>query len=74
VVIGHEWREALEGMAELHAESNDSFDRSAIAVNFGARLAAGEHGMLLVSVGRDAHNDLEEKATIFGYVGWQLTF
>jgi hypothetical protein len=74
VVIGHEWREALEGMAEVHAESNDSFDRSSIAVNIGARVAAGEHGTLLVSVGRDVHNNLEEKATIFGYVGWQLTF
>jgi len=61
-------------MAELHAEASESLDRSAVSVNLGARVAAGERGTLLLSVGRDLHNNLEEKASIFGYVGWQLMF
>jgi hypothetical protein len=73
-VIGHEWREGLEAMAELHAESTESLDRSALAVNLGARVAAGERGTFLVSVGSDVHNDLDEKTSIFGYLGWQLMF
>jgi hypothetical protein len=74
LVIGHEWGEAFEAMAELHAEASESFDRSAVAANLGARFAVGERGTLLVSVGRDLHNNLDEKASIFGYLGWQLTF
>lgn len=74
VVVGREWRAGLEGMAEVHAEASESFARSAVAVNLGARIAAGERGMLLVSVGPDLHNNLDDKASIFGYAGWQLTF
>jgi hypothetical protein len=25
-------------------------------------------------VGRDLHNNLDDKGSIFGYAGWQLTF
>jgi hypothetical protein len=73
-VFSHVWREGLEGMAELHAEASESLDRSSVSVNLGARVAAGERGTLLLSVGRDLHNNLEEKVSIFGYVGWQLMF
>jgi hypothetical protein len=74
IVFGHELSDRLEGMAELHAESTESLARSAVAVNVGARVVAGTHGTLLMSLGRDLHNHLEDEATIFGYVGWQLTF
>ena len=74
VVLGREWREEFEGMAELHAEVSESFVRSALAVNLGARLGAGELGTLLLSLGSELHNHLEERASIFGYVGWQLVF
>lgn len=74
VVIGHEWSEAVAGMAELHAESSETVDRSAVTVNLGVRVAAGEQGTILMSVGRDIHNDIEEKASVLGYLGWQITF
>lgn len=64
----------VDGMMELHGESSESFDDSALALNLGVRVAAGEAGTLLLSVGQDLHNDLDEEASIFGYVGWQLMF
>jgi hypothetical protein len=74
VVIGLDWHGRLEGIVELRAEASESFSDSALALNLGLRIAAGARGTLLLSVGRDLYDDREEKASIFGYVGWQLTF
>jgi len=74
VVLGRNVSEKLECMLELHGIATAGLERSAIAVNSGFRLALNEYGALLMSVGRDVRNDVEELATVFGYAGWQLTF
>jgi hypothetical protein len=72
VVIGHEWHEGLEGMAELHMEASQSLDRSALAVNLGMRIGVTDSGTLLVSIGHEIRNALEERASRLGYIGWQV--
>ncbi|HEY0182922.1 MAG TPA: hypothetical protein VGC09_08960 [Rhodopila sp.] len=73
VVLGTEIRHGTELMAELHGESASSLDRNAVAVNFGGRFALGTHSALLASVGRDLHNALEDRASVFGYLALQIT-
>jgi hypothetical protein len=73
VVLGTEIRAGTELMAELHGESAASPGRNALAINFGGRFALGPHATLLASVGRDLHNGLEDKASLFGYLALQLT-
>jgi hypothetical protein len=73
IVLGTEIREGTELMAELHGESASSLGRNAVAVNFGGRFALGTHFALLASVGRDLHNALEDRATVFGYLALQIT-
>jgi len=72
VVIGREWREQLEVAAELHANASPSLERTAVTLNFGARVGFAQSGVLLVSLGSDLHNAVEERATLNAYVGWQL--
>lgn len=72
VVFGHEMTERVEVMAELHGESADASNESAVAVSIGGRVAVGGIGTLLVSLGRELHNALDERS-FFGYVGWQFT-
>lgn len=69
--LGHEFTEALELMAELHGERAPS-EGSEVAVNLGGRFALSQ-GTFLLSVGRDLHNRLDERASVFAYVGWQIT-
>ncbi|MFT3762254.1 MAG: hypothetical protein QM761_06500 [Pseudoxanthomonas sp.] len=72
IVLGREVRDGAELMAEVHGESDSSLGRNAVAVNFGGRFALGPRSALLVSVGRDLHNALEDRATAFGYLALQL--
>lgn len=73
IVVGRPLGRKLECMLELHGEALAGFDRSTVVVDAGARWSVGERGALLASVGRDVRNDLQERATVFGYVGWQLS-
>ena len=72
VVIDHEFDAGFELMAEVHGESSQSLDRSAVAANVGTRIEWPHHGTLLVSLGRDLHNRLDERSAVFGYLGWQV--
>ena len=72
VAIGREMTERVELMTELHGELADASNDSAVGVTLGARLALGAAGTLLVSLGRDLHNALDERS-FFGYIGWQFT-
>ncbi len=66
VVVGRNWNGAVESMAELCGEWADSLDDSVLRVNLGMRLAVVGGGSLLLSLGRDLHNELEEPASVFG--------
>lgn len=70
-VLGHEWKSRIEGLAELHLRGTDRFERSALAMNVGTRIGVRDLGVLLASAGRDLHNRLDERASLFAYVGWQ---
>src|SRR5262245_34806713 len=72
VVIGHRWSDTVEGMIEVHANWDGPLEHSAVAINVGARVAVGDAGTLLLSMGSDVHNALEERALVLGYVGWQI--
>jgi hypothetical protein len=72
VVIGREWKRELEVAAELHAEASAPLDRTAVTLNLGARIGFAQSGVLLVSVGSDLHDALEERAILIAYLGWQL--
>ena len=71
IVLGRELGRSLEILAEIHGEAAES-QHSALAVNFGARFTLRPFGTFLVSLGRELHNTLEERAQIFGYAGWCL--
>jgi hypothetical protein len=72
LVIGHEWTERVEAMAELHVRATEHFKRSALALNVGGRFPVGDLGTLLASVGSDLRNALDERAFYFAYLGWQM--
>jgi hypothetical protein len=74
VVIGHEWSEAVEGMIELHSEASESLSRLSLVANIGSRINLTKWAALLVSVVRELRNELDEPASVVGYLGWQFTF
>jgi len=73
VVLGQELSGLTEVLAELRAESSGSLQRSGLALNVGSRIQLPGWGVLLISVGRDLRNTLDDRALVFGYVGWQFT-
>jgi hypothetical protein len=73
VVVGQELNGLVEVMAELRGESSSSLHRAGFALNVGSRLEMPGWGLLLISVGRDLRNTLDERALLFGYIGWQFT-
>jgi hypothetical protein len=72
VALGRELRAEFELMAELHSEHDQSLNHSLLALNLGARVGVGSAGTLLISLGRELHNDLGGRAHFFGYLGWQV--
>ncbi len=73
VALGHAVNETVDVMTELRGESSVPLRRYALAANFGVRIAVSGVGMLLASIGRDLHNGIENRASVFGYLGWQVT-
>jgi hypothetical protein len=72
IVVGQELNGLVEVLAELRGESSSSLHRSGLALNVGSRVEVPGWGVLLISVGRDLRNTLDERALVFGYVGWQF--
>jgi hypothetical protein len=70
VALGRTMNERLELLAEIHGESVDAHG-SVFAVAVGGRIPM-RPGTLLLSVGRDLHNAVDERS-YFGYIGWQFT-
>jgi len=73
LVAGHSFGEKLELAAEIHGTANAGFGGSELTANFGLRTRLAEHCTLLVSVGREFHNDFEPRLTLVGYLALQLT-
>ena len=71
-VIGHDMSERTEVMAELHSEATQHLGASELILNVGTRLTFSEHSVLLLSAGRELHNNLEGREGWEAYVGWQM--
>ena len=73
LAAGHSFGEKLELAAEIHGTANAGFGGAELTANFGLRMRLAEHCTLLVSVGREFHNDFEPRLTLIGYLGLQWT-
>lgn len=58
--------------AELVGTAASGFGRSQLMANLCFAVDVGERASLLVAAGRELHNHEEPRATLIGYVGWQL--
>ena len=58
--------------AELAGTAAARLDRSALTLDFGLVVDVSERSSFLLSIGRELHNHDEPRATLVGYVGWQL--
>ena len=74
IVIGREVSKRLELMAEVVVDASARMECSVLTMNIGARWSVTEHGTLLLSVGRNLHNHLDEHEARIGYVGWQVIY
>jgi hypothetical protein len=72
IVIGHQPREGLELLAELHDEGSAELARNELLVNFGARWDISQRCTLLASAGRDLDNRLGPANSLLTYLGLQL--
>ncbi len=72
VVFGGEVNEKTELGIELHGECSTGGARSTLAAVLGLRYKVTAHSVLLVSVGRELHNQFEERASLLSYLGWQI--
>ncbi|HET7537794.1 MAG TPA: hypothetical protein VFJ90_15150, partial [Candidatus Didemnitutus sp.] len=71
LAIGGDVAHGVELMAEIHGDCSSHFHGNALALNFGTRIQVSARYSLLLSMGREISNAGGEKATFFGYVGWQ---
>jgi hypothetical protein len=72
VVLGHKLNDDDQIMFELHAERADHAGGSQLLANIGTHLEVNKTLTVLLSAGRDLHNDLSPFNTFFCYVGLQL--
>lgn len=70
IALGRPVNETIELMAELHGE-RAAGEGSEVALNVGGRFASS-HGTLLLSVGHELRNQVDERAPLFAYIGWQI--
>lgn len=73
-VLTHEVHKGLELMAELHDELAVHQPQSELIFNVGARMDLSERYTLLLSAGRDLHNNSGQTNTFLSYVGLQMHY
>jgi hypothetical protein len=71
VAIGRDVAEGLEVIGELHDECDVHSGRNELTLNFGTRWELSKRFTLLVSVGTDLHNGIDQKASSISYIGLQ---
>jgi hypothetical protein len=73
VVVGREFKEAYEILAEIHGEGPRSkLSDSEVVYNFGSRVKLTEHTNLLVSAGKSIRRHRDPR--FIGYLGLQINF
>lgn len=74
IVLARDLTPGVEGLLELHGDSVVGFERTTVTANVGAVWEVADHGALLVSVGRDLHDALNDSKRTLAFAGWQMTF
>jgi hypothetical protein len=64
--------ERFASAIEFVGSASPRLEHSWLAVNVGVVLDVSDSVSLLASIGRDLRNDLEPRASVFGYLGWQI--
>jgi hypothetical protein len=72
LVVGKPLSERLETMAEIHDEESIGSSRRELLANVGARLKLSDTFVLLVSIGRDLHNSIDDTNNVISYLGLQI--
>jgi hypothetical protein len=73
VVVGREFRERFELLAEVHATGERThLSETEVVYNFGSRVKLAEHATLLLSAGKSIRPDRDPR--FIGYAGLQVTF
>jgi hypothetical protein len=70
--LSHQLQKRLAVAVELAGGAAAKLDRSQLTLNLGVVYDLSESSSLMFSVGRELHNHDEPKATLVGYLGWQL--
>lgn len=70
--LRHRLHEKCEIAVEFVGTAASGFGRSQLTTNCSFVIDVSELSSLLVSVGRELHNHDESRATLIGYLGWQL--
>jgi len=72
IILSHQLQKKIEVGLELAGTAATKLDRSQLTLNFGATYEISETSSLMISIGRELHNHDEPRATLVGYLGWQL--
>lgn len=72
LAVGRDVNEAVTLGVELFGEAANRLDRTSLLLNFGATIKVNEKNSLMLSAGRELHRHEGEKATLVGYLGWQI--
>jgi hypothetical protein len=72
LVVGKPLSERLETMAEIHDEESIGSSRRELLANVGARLKLSDTFVLLLSIGRDLHNSIDDTNNVISYLGLQI--
>jgi hypothetical protein len=72
VVLTYAISKGVEVMAELHTENAVHAGQSERIANLGLRYDVNANNTLLLSIGRDLHNDLSSPVSVMTYMGLQM--
>ena len=71
-LVGKELKKGWEVDLELHATTSNQLDHAEWILNAGTRIDLSESATLMIAVGRDLSNGLDEKVSLMTYLGIQL--
>lgn len=72
LVVGKPLSERVEAMVEIHDEELIGSPQRELLVNVGARLKLSDTFVMLVSLGRDLHNSIDDTNNVISYLALQV--
>ncbi len=70
--FGHEFTKKLNIGFEAYTIFNERFSRSELIGDVGGHYDIDEHNTFFILVGKDLHNQIDERVHFIGIVGWQF--